>query len=194
MSENTTEVKVVQEKEKSLWQKTKERLGKPTKQSLTDSERFSRLGYIQYPRRQQLDHRVKDLSSILDSVEADLDEIDRKMMAGEPIPPGAYAPIKKLFRAFMVMGSPWFRGLDNRELAKKAVAFFRLETLVGHIPSFYPDLKFCTETLINLSWQAVDVIAETPVQFETKVSVLPSSGASPLNPNPQHIGRGKKNG
>jgi len=171
MTEKPVEVKVVQEKEKSVWQRLKERFQGRAPTTIEESDRFSRLGYLQYPKRQQLDFRVFALMDILEAIEKDLDEIRDKELIGDQLKPFAYRNIKKLFHAFMTIGSPWFRGLDNRELAKKAVTFFKIETMVGHLPAFYPDLKLCTETLINLSWQAVDVQAETPVLFETRTTM-----------------------
>lgn len=176
MSEKPVEVKVVQEQEKSRWQKFMDiitRKKAPT--TVEESDRFSKLGYLPYPKRQQLDMRLFTLMDILGEIEDDLKEMEKKQLAGEDLKPYAYRSIKRLFRAFMTVGSPWFRGLDNRELAKKAVDFFELETMIGHLPAFYPDLKLCTETLINLSWQAIDVTAETPVLFETRTTIAPES-------------------
>jgi len=174
MSDKGVQVTVVQEKEKSLFQRLRERLSNKPVTTIEESNRFSRLGYLQYPKRQQLDIRLGALAEILESIESELRTIEEKEISGEKLQAYAFKHIKKLFRAFMTVGSPWLRGLDNRELAKKAVAFFELETIVGHLPAFYPDLKLCTETLINLSWQAMDVTAETPVLFETRTIVQPN--------------------
>lgn len=83
---------------------------------------------------------------------------------------------KRLHRAFMTIGSPWIRGLDNRELAQKQNDFFELEMMIGHLPAFYPDLKLCTDILIGLSWQAIDVTPETPVLMETRATLKGGQG------------------
>lgn len=175
MSEEPVSVKVVGEKKKESWYKRifNKITGRTPETTLQESERFSKLGYIQYPKSQQLDLRIFTLMEILEEIEKDVVEIEKKRIAGEKIGPYAYRNIKRLFRAFMTIGGPWFRGLDNRELAEKAVTFFKIETAVGHLPAFYPDLRLCTETLINLSWQAIDVTAQTPILMETRTQVLP---------------------
>jgi len=182
-------VTVVEAKEKPWYQRLKDRFSSKPHTTLKESKRFSRLGYLQYPKRQQLDMRLFQLMEILEDIERDFKEIADKKLSGEEIEPYAYRNIRKLFHAFLTIASPWFRGLDNRELADKASKFFRLENMIGHLPSFYPDLKRCTETLIHLGWQAMDVVAETPVLFETKTIVQPQPWASPVNPNPSHIKR-----
>lgn len=166
------EVVVREEKRKSRVQRLKEMFGGRTPETtVEESKRFSRLGYLQYPKRHQLDFRVFELMDILEDIADEMKDMEGK--TEEESKPYAFRNIHRLFRAFMTIGAPWFRGLDDRELAEKAVAFFELETMVGHLPAFYPDLKLCTETLINLSWKTIDVTAETPVLFETKTTVRP---------------------
>lgn len=167
-----SEEEVVQKEKRGRLQKFRDMFSSKTPSTtIEESKRFSRLGYLQYPKRHQLDIRLFKLMDILEEIEKDMKDIDKKTL--EDLEPYAYRNIKKLFRAFMTIGAPWFRGLDDRELAKKAVAFFELETMIGHLPAFYPDLKLCTETLINLSWKSLDVTAETPVLFETRTTVVP---------------------
>ena len=142
--------------------------------TVEESNRFSRLGYMQYPKRQQLDMRLARLQEILEEIETAL--------TVEPIAEVDFKHIRKLVNAFMIVGSPWFRGLNNRELAKKAVTFFKLESMiVGQLPAYYPDLKRCVQVLINLSWQALDVVADTPLLFETRTTVQPSHGGIDLS-------------
>ena len=169
MSETPVQVNVVTAKEKpSRWKRLTGALRGAPQHTLEESNRFSRLGYLQYPKRQQLDSRLYQLEEILNEIEAELETATDAT---------AFKHIKKLVTAFMTVGAPWFRGLNNRELAKKAVTFYKLESIIGEsLSAFYPDLKRCVQVLINLSWQALDVIAETPVLFETRTTVTPQGG------------------
>lgn len=65
--------------------------------------------------------------------------------------------IDKTFRLFFLAGSPWIRGLDNRELSKKVALFLRLYNDVGSLRAFTPDLFMCSIQLLHLSYQALDV-------------------------------------
>ena len=180
MTENPIEIKVSQEpKKKGTWDKIKSIVKRDQAlDSAKDSDRFSRLGYLQFPSRQQLDYRLTELTKILKEIEADLEGVETATVESEK--EHAFTHIRKLFRAFMLLGAPWFRGLNNRELSRKAVIFYKLESMVGHLPSFYPDLKRCAETLLTLSWQAIDVTAETPVLFESRVNIQAPHGGIDL--------------
>jgi hypothetical protein len=164
------QVNVTTVKEKpSRWQRLKGAIRGTPPHTLEESNRFSRLGYLQYPKRQQLDSRLFQLEEILREIEDELDTTTPDATT--------FKHIKKLVTAFMTVGAPWFRGLDDRELAKKAVTFYKLESIIGEsLSAFYPDLKRCVQVLINLSWQALDVVAETPVLFETRTTVTPQGG------------------
>jgi len=168
-------VQVVNEpKKKGALERVQSWFKKTPPTTVEESNRFSRLGYMQYPKRQQLDMRLARLQEILEEIETAL--------TVEPIAEVDFKHIRKLVNAFMIVGSPWFRGLNNRELAKKAVTFFKLESMiVGQLPAYYPDLKRCVQVLINLSWQALDVVADTPLLFETRTTVQPSHGGIDLS-------------
>lgn len=166
-------VHIAERKGKGLWDRLRDKLKGP-QTTIQESKRFSKLGYLDYPKTRDLHLRIFTLMDILEEIETELADIDGKDQ--KTIQAGAFKNIRRLFRAFMTVGGPWLRGLDNRELAKKTVAFFELETLIGHLPAFYPDLKFCTQVLINLSWQAIDVTAQTPVLFETKAMIQGQGG------------------
>ena len=64
---------------------------------------------------------------------------------------------KKLYALFFFAGNPYYRGLDNRELAEKVAFFLMNYTEVGHLPKFVPDLFEEAMQLLSLSWQAKDV-------------------------------------
>lgn len=169
MTETPVEIKVIQEqKKKGFLDKVKGALHKEEPlNTVRDSERFTKAGFFNFPSRQQLDYRLKELTTILTEIETDLEKIDPSNTEAQQ--KAAFKNIRKLFKAFMLLGAPWFRGLNNRELSKKAVVFFKLESMIGHLPSFYGDLKRCTQTLLTLSWQAIDVTPDPTVLFESKV-------------------------
>lgn len=184
MSDTPVQINVVQEqKKRGAWDKFKGLWSKTPPTTTEESNRFSKLGYIQYPKRQQLDMRLYRLEEILQEIETEL--------AVEELDATTFKHIKKLVSAFMTVGSPWFRGLNNRELAHKAVTFYKLESMCGHLPAFYPDLKRCVQVLINLSWQAIDVVAETPVLFETRTVVQPNQGGIDLSGSDSDKQRGR---
>lgn len=190
MAENVN-VEVHQKEEKSLWDKIKEKVSSRQGVYLKESDRFSRLGYLDYPKKRQLDVRLATAIVILEEMEKTVSELatvtdDKQKYAIQA------KNLFQLFRMFKTNGSPWMRGLDNRELAKKVKCFFELEMMIGYIPSAYPILKYCTEILLHLSWMAIDVSTQPPVLFETKTTVQPQGGASPLNPDASHIKREKK--
>lgn len=134
--------------------------------SLQESKRFTKIGLIQYPQTHDRHLRLFYLMQILEEIEDDLEEMESMTDAqrGKRI---AFH-IKKQYRAFMSMGSPWIRGLSNRELADKQNKFFKLLMMAGHLPSFYPDIKYCGDIILSYSWQAIDVTPQGPVLFETK--------------------------
>jgi len=175
MSESGVNISVQREEtKKGVWDRLKGIYDRTPSSTLEESKRFSRLGYLQYPKNQKLELRIFELMAILEQIETDLDGMEGTTLKEEY--KRQALTIKRLFRAFMTLGSPWLRGLDNRELAKKAVDYFKLETIIGHLPAFFPDLKLCTEVMLNLSWQAVDVIAQTPVLFETRAIMKEETG------------------
>lgn len=140
--------------------------GKHPITSLAETKRFTRIGLLQYPQTHDRHLRLFYLMNVLEEIEDDLEAMESMTDAqkGKKIA----MHIKKQYRAFMSMGSPWIRGLSNRELADKQNKFFKLLMMVGHLPSFYPDIKYCGDIILSYSWQAIDVTPQTPVLFETK--------------------------
>lgn len=134
--------------------------------ALQESKRFTKIGLIQYPQTHDRHLRLFYLMNVLEEIEDDLEEMETMtdVERGKRIA----RHIKKQYRAFMSMGSPWIRGLSNRELAHKQNRFFELLMRAGHLPSFYPDIKCCGDILLSYSWQAIDVTPQGPVLFETK--------------------------
>jgi hypothetical protein len=73
---------------------------------------------------------------------------------------------KKTYAIFFSAGNPWYRGLDNRELADKVRCFLENYTEVGDMEEFIPDLFEESMQLLSLSWQALDVTNTPPYIIE----------------------------
>ena len=77
----------------------------------------------------------------------------------------------RVFNLFFMIGSPWYRGLDDRELANKVRAYLELWNYIGDLEEFTDDLYMASMQLINLSWKSLDVtptpfyIVETSVKY-----------------------------
>lgn len=140
--------------------------GKRPFTTLQDSKRFFKIGLMQYPQTEDRHLRLFGLMQILEEIEKDLEKMETMTDAqkGKRIA----MHIKKRHRAFMTWGSPWIRGLDKRELAEKQNKFFKFLMMFGHMPSFYPDVKYCGDILLSYSWQAIDVTPQTPMMFESR--------------------------
>ena len=81
----------------------------------------------------------------------------------------------RAYNLFFSIGSPWFRGLDDRELAKKVRAYLELWNYMGDLEEFVDDLHMCSMQLVNLSWKSLDV-TQTPlylIESQTKYVVNP---------------------
>jgi len=81
----------------------------------------------------------------------------------------------RVFNLFFRIGSQWYRGLDDRELAKKVKAYLELWNYMGDLEAFTDDLYMCSMQLINLSWKSLDV-TQTPlylIESQTKYVVTP---------------------
>lgn len=76
--------------------------------------------------------------------------------------------VNRVFALFFSAGSPWYRGLDDRELAKKVKAFLELWNYVGDNEAFVDDLFMCSMQMLNLSWKALDVTNVPPYIIESK--------------------------
>lgn len=81
----------------------------------------------------------------------------------------------RVFAMFFSVGSPWYRGLDDRELARKVRAYLELWNYVGDHLSFVDDMYMWSMQLVNLSWKALDVTNVPPIFLETHTVVQPAS-------------------
>ena len=84
---------------------------------------------------------------------------------------------QKVYALFFSAGNPWYRGLDNRELAKKVVCFLENVVDVGHLDAFIRDLFEEAMQLLSLSWQALDVTNTPWYIVETKPVVIAGKGS-----------------
>lgn len=160
---------VPEAKRKSIGQRVKDLLNIKDDVTVKESDRFERMGYFMYPQTSMTRYRMATITATLDEVELTLgamEEITDKDRYKKEA-----KNIRALFKVFMSIAGPFFRGLDNRELTFKAMRFFELETRCGHLPAFFPDFKKCAQALIILSWQAIDVVAQPPLLFETRTSI-----------------------
>ena len=216
MAEPGTQVTVVQEQEKSRVQKLKEFIGiGKTPSAIRDSERFERLGLLPYPRDQQLDFRMQvkqKAQNVVNGIYAEIyqkkiallvnldntmNQEERKKILEEleklrtvDTPNAQKKAIQILSDAFEVAGLPWYKGLDKPRLQKKYLAYRKVVSCYGNIPSIYKVLDYGTHTLQGQSYASEEVAPQTPVLMETKpvTHIYENVGATPLNPRPTHIG------
>lgn len=87
--------------------------------------------------------------------------------------------IENTYRLFFLSGSPWYRGLDNRELTKKVAKFLRLYNEVAMLPAFTRDLFMCSMALLHLSFQSIDVTNTPAYVIQTTPLILTPKGGEP---------------
>jgi hypothetical protein len=120
-------------------------------------------GFIPWLNVRDLEQRREEINSILTSVEGQtLTEQMQKSV------------VDKTFKLFFLSGSPWYRGLDNRELSGKVSKFLQLYNRIGRLPAWTSDLFMCSMHLLHLSFQAIDV-TNTPV-YITQIMNVPQKG------------------
>jgi len=163
-------VNVAQEKQESWADKLKRFVGKKPSTTLQESDRFRSLGYLQYPKTQDRELRLAFMMDCLNEIKLNLKKMGEEKDDGERMKLLGQNN-ETLFRYFMLIGMPYFAGLDNRTLTEKAKEFFQIEVRCGYLPSFYPDIKCCTELLLGLAWQKIHTIPQTPVLMETKTTI-----------------------
>jgi hypothetical protein len=159
---------VQKQQKKSLRQKIAEKIWRPKR----THEAFERLrkeaGFIPIFNVDDLEIRRRAIKEVLTEVQEHLfvqsEEFQRKI-------------IQKVFALFFTEGDPWYRGLDNRELAQKVSYFLMNCTAVGYLPAFIPDLFEEAMQLLHLSFQAIDVTNTPPYIIESRPVVMPPKTA-----------------
>lgn len=164
-------VSVEQETQESWADKLRRWAGRKPPTTTKESDRFSTLGYLQYPATQDRHLRFMFTMDCLNNIQKNLDKMGTLKGDEEQMMKLLGQNNQQLFRTFLLIGMPYFSGLDNRELTEKAKEFFHLEVRCGYLPAFYPDIKRCTELLLALAWQKIHTIPQTPVLMETKTTI-----------------------
>jgi hypothetical protein len=132
-------------------------------------EAFSRLhkeaGLIPLLNLDDTEARRQEIKTILKDCEADL--FDQKKQR---------EVVRKDYGLYFSAGNPWYRGLDNRELAEKVECFLENYTEVAYMDEFIPDLFEEAQQLLSLSWQALDV-TNTPATFIESRPIIDMKGS-----------------
>ncbi len=121
-------------------------------------------GFIPMFNIRDLEQRRSEIEKILQSLEGQtLTDAIRKDV------------IDKTFRLFFLSGSPWYRGLNNRELSGKASDFLWVYNDIGHLPAFTSDIFMCSIQLLHLSFQALDVTNTPAYVIHTTPVITPQN-------------------
>lgn len=81
--------------------------------------------------------------------------------------------VQQTFQLFFCEGDPWYRGLDDRELAEKVSSFLANCTDCGYLEPFMPDLFEEAMQLLHLSFKALDVTNTPPYIIESRPILTP---------------------
>lgn len=173
-----------------VFRKIKQVLGRRPKRT---REAFDRLkeeaGFIPIFNIDDLEQRRQEIKKILDEVQEALFDPQKQKEI-----------VAKVYGLFFVSGDPWYRGLDDRELAKKVSGYLQnfkeISNLYGGPGPFLHELFEESIQLLNLSWKQLDV-TNTPAYIveSNKPNVImpgpflnprePTSGAQPLGQSNQ---------
>ena len=138
-------------------------------------------GFIPLQNMGDTENRTNELQRITDQIQEDykatFEEDGVLLVDVDPLKERAYKKRCNLrvFNLFFMIGSPWYRGLDDRELAKKVKAYLELWNYIGDLEEYTDDLYMCSMQLVNLSWKSLDV-TQTPlyvIETSTKYVVQP---------------------
>lgn len=138
---------------------------KPSKRIEDSEDNLKRLGgLIPVYNIRDLEQRRGEVAAILETVEgkALTDEMEK-------------ATIDKVFRLFALSGSPWYRGLDNRDLSSRAASFLWLYNEYGDSAAFRRTLFMCCMQLLHLSFQAIDVTNTPPYLIQSTPVIIPNN-------------------
>jgi hypothetical protein len=153
---------------KSRRQKLSELLYKPPRTQNAFNNLHREAGFINLFNIDDVEQRRVEIKSTLEEAKA-----------GQYDPQTQKEVVQKTFKLFFSAGNPWYRGLDNRELAWKVSAFLQNYTEIGYIDEFIPDLFEESMQLLSLSWQALDVTNTPPYILETKTQRIENTGVMP---------------
>jgi len=85
--------------------------------------------------------------------------------------------VDQVFSLFMVAASPWYRGLDDEDLASKVADFLDNYRDTRRLESFVPYLFEEAVFLVNLSWKENDVTVTPPYIVSTTPILSPAKTA-----------------
>ena len=187
--------------ERSRWQKFTDFVKHRKPSTVRESDRFSSIGLLKYPQRGQMDYRLFALNETLENIDEEYAKVFQKRMnmieaemrkrgngdealtisqiddlLAEELRDIQQKAIKKLSSTFHEAGAPWYRGLDNPRLSRKALAYHKILTCFGDMPAIYKVLNYGTNVLLDMSWSDKDVTPDTPVLMETKMQQVVQPG------------------
>jgi hypothetical protein len=146
---------------------------------------FSRLkvegGFTNLFNVDDVEQRRNEIMFVLKEIETDEENLykDNQGNFKSPLPEEVKAFKQRVNHRvhllFMGVGSPWYRGLDDRELAKRVRAYLEVWNYAGDLEAFVDDFYMWGMQLLNLSWKALDVTNTPPyiIESSTKYVVNP---------------------
>lgn len=111
---------------------------------------------------------VDDVEIRRQQIKTILDGVKTKIFDPTQGPMSKISVIQDTFGLFFCEGDPWYRGLDDRELAEKVADFLANCTDAGYMIEFWPDLFEESLELLHLSWRALDVTNTPPYIIESR--------------------------
>ncbi|MEM2129165.1 MAG: hypothetical protein QXZ70_01060 [Candidatus Bathyarchaeia archaeon] len=163
-------VKTTVTKKRSLRQRIAEKIWRPNR----TREAFDRMrqdaGFIPIFNVDDLEARRQEIRKILDEVKTKVFNPDASGAVQREI-------VQKTFALFFSEGDPWYRGIDNRELAEKVSLFLANCTDCGYLDPFLPDLFEEAIQLLHLSYTAIDVTVTPPYIIESRPILAPAQRA-----------------
>jgi len=101
--------------------------------------------------------------------------------------------VQQTFQLFFCEGDPWYRGLDDRELAEKVSSFLANCTDCGYLEPFMPDLFEEAMQLLHLSFKALDVTNTPPYIIESRPILTPVQRPQvDVRRTDEYVGEGKQ--
>lgn len=156
----------IKPKKKGLRQKISEAIWRPQR----TREAFDRMrqdaGFIPIFNIDDLEARRQEIRKILSIVK---DNIFDPSLG----PDVQRSVVQQTFQLFFCEGDPWYRGLDDRELAEKVSCFLANCTDCGYLEPFMPDLFEEAMQLLHLSFKALDVTNTPPYIIESRPILTP---------------------
>jgi hypothetical protein len=154
---------MTQEKKPSIIDRAKAFIHPPRAEE-TYTRLHKEAGFIPLLNMTDTESRRVEIKAMLDECKASLFEPDSQKKV-----------VKSVYALFFSAGVPWYRGLDNRELARKVEFFHENYTQAGYMDEFIPDLYEEAVELLSLSWQSLDV-TQTPVYLIESRPVIDMKG------------------